>query len=193
MNDIQATIPTRELAGHPGLEEIFILLCSGWDPLRVSILVGRKYGLPARVEDIRRYKAAIPQACFLGVERLAQKFRNVEGPIVDVVGEMSDLLLLMRDRIAANQLIEDEGGRPKESIVSLVKVYFAMLEKYTNVLQEFGVVPDKPKAAPVQIGEPSEMTLKDIIDGRGAVSEVSADALHSAGTENTRLLRSTNK
>lgn len=183
------TKPIAGLDGHPGTDEIFILLCSGWSPLRVAILIGRKYGLPIRTADVEAYAAAIPEECKLGLPDISDKFSQVNGPILDVIGEMTHMLLLMRDRIDASKIIEDQNGKPDQRLAGMMKLYFSMLEKYANALKIFGLT--EARSAPVPSARPEELTLREIIDGRGAISEVSPAPLHDEGVGEVRLLGET--
>ncbi len=188
MHETQIAPATVSLADHPGLEDIYLLLCSGWPASRVAILIARKYGQPVRTADVQAYGQTIPIEDFLELDVLTQRAAGMD-IVIDVVGEMSQLLLLMRDRIEAALIAEDTGQARTSKLDAMIKTYFQLLDKYADALQRFGIT--SGKAAVPQEGEHAE-TLRELLEGKRAVSQVHPPALHPEGVGGARLLRSTN-
>lgn len=159
--------------------------------MRVAGMVARKYSMPVSPHDIEEYRKLIPDGMFLAFEQLVPDFGDVD-VVMDVVGEMTSMLGLMRERIQAAQLVEENAGQPSARLDAMIKTYFLLLEKYGKALNDYGVISLKEtKVAPVQRDDKPE-TLKEILDGKQAVSEVHTPALHREGAGEPRLLAPTN-
>lgn len=169
------TLPASDaLKQHPGLYDIYVLLYSGWPPHRTAELVRARYpGHELRVADIIDYLYLLPETSTVGT-KIDPELEH-EDVIVDVVGEMVDMLRFTKRRIQAQSLMEDTSGKADAGIDKSVKNYFDMLYKYLQALKLVDFFPTGA-GLPAPMVEPAEdvMSLQDILDEREGSAAVPA-------------------
>lgn len=185
---------TEKLKGHPGLADVFVLLCSGWPVSRVAKVITKRFGIITTADDVEEYLESIPQDCLFNataltrpgyyesvVEELADgqpktKMAPVQWQgrahvsaadlIIDTKGEATQLLLLMRQRIQAMQMAE-AAARPSRLLTDAIKVYSYLLYLY----EDRYVV----NATSSELTSEPVITLKDIICERSRKDALSGE------------------
>lgn len=196
MSKTQIVRATEGLKGHPGLADIFVLLCSGWSVSRVATVVTKRFGVLTTADAVEEYLEAIPEEALFNATALARPsfYESVVNElgavpvhpsdlVIDTRGEATQTLLLMRERIDAMRLAE-ASAKPSRLLTDAIKVYFTMLGLYEDrYLRKRDVNDTELATEPV-------VTLKDMLDEReSTVPGETTSALQSGGNGDSRPAR----
>ncbi len=163
MIQVQVPLHNSALSSHPGLTDIYLLVCSGWPAHRVADFVSRKHQVPVKASDVHAYAQELPDNHFLELQTIIERAR--EGNfVVDVQAEMAEMLLLMRQRIKAAVLIEEM--RPSATLNTMLRTYFDMLVKYLQALKMLDFLPAEGARPPTELEAASRPTLQSLLKER---------------------------
>ena len=160
-NFANAQVP-QGLRGHPGLYDIFVLLCSGWTVPRTASVITRKYHIATKASDVAEYLHNIPPDAFL--EPASPERQDF---VIDYVYEMNEVLGLMKQRLCSMMLLEEYNNLRDQGFNKIAKLYFEMLIKYAAALERLRITPQLRDTMPEQaVQQPP--SLRELMEGESA-------------------------
>jgi hypothetical protein len=158
---------TPALENHPGAYDIYVLLCSGWTPHRTAAFVSKRYGIAASPADIIEFETTIPESHKLSLSTLVAAVQDAD-VVYNVPAEMVEMLMLVRQRIEALQIVDADQKAPSRELTGLIKTYFDLMGKYLKAMDLLGFIPNAKHTKEIRIPEKESdtLTLQEVLDER---------------------------
>lgn len=172
MKDFANAPVPKGLSSHPGLYDIYVLLCSGWTAPRTASFVTRKYNVHTKSSDVAEYLHNIPASAFL-----EPNVDHRQDFVIDYIYEMNELLRGMKDRLSAITLLEERNKPHDTTYERAARLYFEMLLKYATALERLRITPQLRDALQTQA-----------VQQAPSLRELASESLRSGNTSNTPKL-----